>query len=406
MKVLFITWDGPQVNYLESLFLPIFLRLKDDGVSFNVLQFTWNEASKVSDSRWACERAQVPYFESRVLRTPKSAGALLSAVWGARRIRKLVKDLSIDVVMPRSNLPALSTLIARRGSDFSVVFDADGLPLDERVDFAGASASGFAHRFLRDIEAEMVRCSQAVLTRSKIATEILVARAGAGTDVSKFYVVRNGRDAEHFSIRSTAVRESVRHSLGIGLNSPLIVYAGSLGGQYCLPEMLEFFTAVRRQNPQAHLLILTGAPNIARQALVSVPEVSSSVHIKTVSAREIPDYLASADVGLAVRRKSFSMQAVAPIKLGEYLLCGLPVIATEGVGDTDCIGEDTGFLVETMSTDELNAAASWFCKRVLSDRDGFRQRCRDVGLSVFSLDASVKTYANVLLSVVRTGDSV
>jgi glycosyltransferase involved in cell wall biosynthesis len=406
VKVLFVTWDGPQVNYLESLFLPIFSRLRDAKLFVYVLQFTWDKASKVSSSRQACEHAGIPYFESRVLRTPKSAGALLSAVWGACRIRKIVKDLDIDVVMPRSNLPALSTLLARWGSDFSVVFDADGLPLDERVDFAGASASSLGHRLLRDIEAEMVRCSRAVLTRSKIASEILIARAGAGTDQAKFHVIRNGRDADHFSIRTTAVREAVRNSLGIGLENPLIVYAGSLGEQYCLPEMLEFCTAVHRQDPQAHFLILTGAPDIARQALLSAAEISSSVHIKTVSAKEMPDYLASADVGLALRRKSFSMQAVAPIKLGEYLLCGLPVIATKGVGDTDSIGEDTGFLVETMSSDELNAAARWFCEKVRSDRDGFRQQCRDVGLSVFSLDASVQTYVKVLLSAARIAGDV
>ena len=34
MNVLFISWDGPQVSYLEGLFLPIFRALKTHGIQF------------------------------------------------------------------------------------------------------------------------------------------------------------------------------------------------------------------------------------------------------------------------------------------------------------------------------------------------------------------------------------
>ncbi len=41
MNILFITWDGPQVSYLESLFVPIFRKLEERcGAHFHVLQFT------------------------------------------------------------------------------------------------------------------------------------------------------------------------------------------------------------------------------------------------------------------------------------------------------------------------------------------------------------------------------
>ena len=42
-------------------------------------------------------------------------------------------------------------------------------------------------------------------------------------------------------------REAMRATLKISPMAPLLVYAGSLGEQYCLPEMLAFFRAVRQR---------------------------------------------------------------------------------------------------------------------------------------------------------------
>jgi hypothetical protein len=42
-------------------------------------------------------------------------------------------------------------------------------------------------------------------------------------------------------------------------------------------------------------------------------------------------------VAFAIREPKFSMKGVAPIKLGEYLLMGMPTIASVGIGDTEQI---------------------------------------------------------------------
>lgn len=401
MNILFIAWDGPQVSYLEGLFLPIFEGLQRDGLKFHVLQFTWGDAARVDVARNACTTAGVAYRSAHVWRRPVGPGSLLTAIAGARVIRKAVREWSIDVLMPRSNLPALACLLALRSVRRPVVFDADGLPLDERVDFAGASPSAFAHRFLRDVEAEMVRRADRVLTRSERAAEILIARGGAGTAQDKFHVVGNGRDAEKFCPGDEASRRATRQALGIDAAAPLLVYAGSLGEQYCLEEMLQLFEAVKRRRADARLLILSGSPEIARSALSARPTLDAATVVKAVPAHEVPGYLACADLGLALRRQSFSMQAVAPIKVGEYLLCGLPVVATKGVGDTDAIGGDVGFLVERMDARELEGAAEWFCERVLTDRAGFAGRCRAVGCEGFSLEAGMGAYLEAFQALRR-----
>lgn len=391
MNVLFITWDGPQVNYFESLFLPIFIKLREYNINYHVIQFGWSTAEQIKQIENICLNAKIPYKSIKVFRRPLPFGALLSALIGARKVKKLLHEWSIDILMPRSTLPALVCLQVLKTNSIPVIFDADGLPLDERVDFAGASASSITHRFLRDIEAQMVRRSDIVLTRTRRAVEILVARAGAGTTTDKFYVVSNGRNSDQFALNSNA-SNITRNELGIDDSAPLLAYAGSLGQQYCVPEMLELFRSILLRKPKARLLILSGQPELAEAAVSQFPLIRFATIIKSVPSTEVSRYLASADLGIALRRSSFSMQAVAPIKLGEYLLCGLPVVATKGIGDTTHIFNDVGFLAERLDSSEIEEIADWFSSRVLKDREGFAKRSRKLGLEYFSLESSVNSY--------------
>lgn len=44
-KLLFVTWDGPQVYYLEGLFFPILAGLVQE-FDIHVIQFTWGDLAK------------------------------------------------------------------------------------------------------------------------------------------------------------------------------------------------------------------------------------------------------------------------------------------------------------------------------------------------------------------------
>lgn len=397
MKILFVTWDGPQVTYLESLFLPIFRKLAETGVDFHIMQFTWGDVRRIEISRQACAQAGFTYQAEIIWRRPLVAGSLLSALRGAHLIRQAVRKHHVDAVMPRSTLPALATLLALRGSTLPMIFDADGLPLDERVDFAGQSPTSLAYRFLRDIEAQAVRRADVVLTRSRKAAAILQARAGAGNANDKFEVVRNGRDPSAFSPADACSRAKTRQQLGIEETAPLLIYAGSLGPQYCLPQMLQLFSHVRKRRPDSRLLVLTGSPEALPPALDVYPHLKPAISVLTADATAVPEYLACADLGLALRQTSFSMQAVAPIKLGEYLLCGLPVVASDGIGDTSTLVDpQIGFLMKGMGDAELADAADWFVDSVLVQREAFRKRCRAAGIASFSLDGSVESYRKAI----------
>lgn len=105
-----------------------------------------------------------------------------------------------------------------------MLFDADGLAADERVEFAGVSPTGASYRLLRAIEARAVRESRKVIGRSTAAADILAERAEVERE--RFHVVANGRDEALFAPVDKAEREGVRAELGNAADAVAMVYAG------------------------------------------------------------------------------------------------------------------------------------------------------------------------------------
>src|SRR4026208_835060 len=97
--------------------------------------------------------------------------------------------------MPRSLFAGLAVL-ACGARNVSLLFDADGLPADERVESGSIAPNSPGYRALRAIECALVRRSCHTLVRTEDAARILDGRTGV--DRSHFTVVANGRDTQLF----------------------------------------------------------------------------------------------------------------------------------------------------------------------------------------------------------------
>jgi glycosyltransferase involved in cell wall biosynthesis len=384
LKLLFVTWDGPQVSYLESLFLPVFERLAEQGVSVDVLQFRWGSRAEAEAVARRCAEAGCGYRPVPIRRGLGGLGPFATALAGGRQVRRAVEDFGSDALMPRSLMPALAVHAAGGARLRPILFDADGLAADERVDFAGLSPRGPTYRILRRVEARTVRAAASVLVRSEAAARILAGRAGVGT--GRFHVVANGRDESLFHPSDAAARLSVREELGVAPEAPLAVYAGSVGPQYRFDLIRDFAKQLAALSLDARLLVLSGSPDLARAELDGAP--LAPLFLRAAPER-VAAFLAAADIGLAFRADSFSMQGVAPVKLGEYLLCGLPAVGNAAVGDTQA-AVDAGVFFDDRKG--VAAAARWLADEVLPNREAFRVRARQAGLAQFSLSRSVSDY--------------
>jgi glycosyltransferase involved in cell wall biosynthesis len=288
-------------------------------------------------------------------------------------------------------MPAIATAVAGGARFRPILFDADGFAIDEKVEHGSLSVNGPTYRILRRVEARMVRASESVIVRSAAAARILRERAGPGIGPERFHVVANGRDEAVFHPMDEGARAAVRAELGIDAAAPLAVYAGSVGPQYRFDLIREFAEALARQRPDARLLVLSGSPELA------AAELGGTKALAPIVMRAPPDqvarYLAAADIGLAFRARSFSVQGVAPVKLGEYLLCGVPAVGNAAVGDTEAAIAAGVFLDDGAGP---AAAARWMVEEVMPRREEYRARARAVGTERFSLRRSIHDYLAAL----------
>ncbi len=390
-NLLFITWDGPQTSYMEGLFMPIFQEIAKQGAyQFHVVQFTWADAQKIAHTKAAANQMGITYTAWPVLRKPNIAiGSLLTVLTSSAKIKKYIRENNIHMVMPRSTFPAM-IVNQIKNKNFKLIFDADGLPIEERIDFAGLKKESFQYKLMKSAEAKMLKSADAVITRSQKAIDIHIAHIGESYR-SKFSVVFNGRDKNKFAYQPK-LREKVRQELGLK-DELLFIYAGSLGPQYCLTEMLEIFQAYAEKH-KAKFLILTGNTAFAEQNIPT--ELKAHIILKSVPSEKVSFYLNGGDVAFGLRKPTFSMQGVAPIKLGEYLLCGLPVIASKGIGDTEKI---LGNFEECYLYDhsigllpQIAQIKHFVEKAIFADRNKIAQKAQDY----FSLEAAAESYIQAI----------
>ncbi|MBW3466577.1 hypothetical protein [Arthrospiribacter ruber] len=391
-NLLFVSWDSDQSNYLETLFFPILHGLQKKGlIQAHVIQFSWAPKAKVSHIRKAAEDLGINFTHHKVSKKPFAGLGALQAVYkGVFLLKRYIENHGVEIVMPRSTMPA--TMVNRlwdwlRKNRVKVIFDADGFPIQERVDFAGMNKDSLYHRLLSQEEQKMLLHADRILVRSKKAKEKHGQAIGESI-LPKIVSVANGRDAKHFFIDKEK-RQAARESLGLEEEHVLWVYTGSLGPQYRLEEMLALFKMYWNKDRQARFLILTPQQHVDLSFLPS--EIKNCISIQAVEYDEIPAFLNAADLGLSLRKEAPSIAGLSPIKTGEYLIMGLPVVLSPGVGDTDEIlrGKDFAYFWEKGGEEGLML---WL-QNLKSHNSA---EIREFAMNYFSLEKSVEDYSVAL----------
>jgi glycosyltransferase involved in cell wall biosynthesis len=391
-NILFITWDGPDSNYLENLFGPIFYELKSENLNFSIAQFTWKNRIQLITTKQRCSELELSYQNLPVFRRLKVVGSAISILLNTPRlIRKICRE-KINITIIRSIFPATTLLILPKFLTPRLIYDSDGVIADEMVDFSNLSSHSLLYKALRLVEKIAIDRSDIVLCRSRYGCDLLYARSNRKKDINQFLVVKNGRDHSRYKpLRSDAIKE-IKISLNVPETSPVIVFVGSLGPKYCVEEMLTFFQILRNINKSSVFLFLSNSLDYINT--IKDDQLKDGVRFISVSPSEVPKFIAIADLGLTLIRPSESMKCASAVKTGEYLLCGTPVLSTDGIGDVkNTLTTNVGFLIDNPSDyNQLSDAAHWLIDKVIPNRAAFRAACREIGLNEFSLSVAKSSY--------------
>ncbi|WP_396156658.1 glycosyltransferase [Flavobacterium sp.] len=386
-NILFITWDGPQTSYMEGLFMPIFFEIqKENNYRFHVIQFSWGTEERIAITRQKADELNIKYSFKKIHRKPHALiGSLFTVAEGVIFIKKYLKNNSIDILMPRSIMPAImvNRLFTK---NYKILFDADGLPIEERVDFLGLKKNSLIYNIYKKEERLILIKAYAIITRTAAAIDFHLNAIGK-QHRDKFFVVVNGRDTTFFK-HNINVSQKIREGFNINKETKVFIYSGSLGPQYGWEIMIKIFKRYLQINHNSIFLILTGNEAFAKKRIPLA--LQNHIIVKSLPFEEIPKYLSVGDIAFAIREPKLSMQGVAPIKLGEYLLIGIPTIASSGIGDTESLLKDKNFcfLYQHDAKDSVENAIKFIEKSGEFDKVDIQ----NFGIDNFSMKISTSRY--------------
>ncbi|MDD6881735.1 MAG: hypothetical protein PUE18_09215 [Firmicutes bacterium] len=208
---------------------------------------------------------------------------------------------------------------------------------------------------ISEVERDAVVNADRIFCVSNVLMKYLSQEYGVNED--KFFIYPCLSDSNKFYYSQT-LRENMREKLGYNSNAHVYLYSGGLKNKYHLVgETLEFLNNVAKNDKEARFLFLSKDEYDENELLKDYSYLKGKITVRCVPNEEVVNYLNAADFGLLFRDNVIMNNVASPSKFAEYILCGLPTIISEGVGDYSelCVKENLGIKIKDFKLTEADA---------------------------------------------------
>lgn len=338
---LYICYFGVREPLVQTQVIPYLREIQKAGISVSLLTF-----ESAGGGAWTSQiqtELAAENIDWHWLKYHKRFSVLATAYDIFRGViftRRFISERRPAVLHGRIHVPTLMAAIARKLSAHKpkLLFDIRGFFPEEYTDAGVWKADGLLYRSVKRVERWLLREADGFVVLTEKAREIMFP-GSRDTGIDKLgrpvEVIPCCVDMKKFEISNAKTREAMRSQLGVG-NRKVIAYVGSFGGWYLTDEMIDFFVAARKADPEIFVMILTQRDRErVRQMLLERGFGDGDFHVASVPPDEIPRYLAAADAAISFIKACYSKLSSSPTKIAEYLACGIPVISNRGVGDVD-----------------------------------------------------------------------
>ena len=391
-NILYISYDGLTDPLGQSQILPYIIGLTQQGYNFTIISAEKVEVYEIGKENIfkICSENNIDWQPVKYTKKP----AILSTIKDIKTITKLSNKLhkqkKFSVVHCRSYISSIVGLKMQKKYDIKFIFDMRGFWADERVDGniwnLNKHHYRLVYKYFKKKEMQFCDSADAIVSLTHIGKKIMQEQ----WQVSKpIYVIPCAVDTNLFKpkINVNSKFKTQKSELTLG-------YLGSIGTWYMLDEMLDFFKVLLEKYPKAKFkFVTTETPaTILNKAIVRDIDIDH-FEISSAERLNVPNELSKIDIGIFFIKPSFSKQSSSPVKQGEFMAMGIPVIANTGIGDTDNIINKykSGLLVKEFNKLEYKRIVNLIKEELINNKEPILKGAKEY----FSLNTGVDTYKKV-----------
>lgn len=195
-------------------------------------------------------------------------------------------------------------------------------------------------------------------------------------------------------------KNTVRNELNIK-SRRVAIYVGKLGGMYLKQDLFDFFAEAHRYYCGDFTALLLG--NCEEEEMKVLCGFADFPHCQLVncaaSFERVAYYLAAADFGMTMVKPLPTKRYCSPIKNGEYMAMGLPIITTKEIGDDSyyIACEGLGYVLSHLEESTYRHALENI--ESLLNEKGYREKIRKAAFAYKDFDLFGGIYADLYQGV-------
>lgn len=395
-RVLYISYNSVSDPVAQSQVIPYIERLAEYGVNISLLTYEkrpdkgTTEFNKEMKERLG--RLSITWYRLRYHKRPNLPATIYDILQGIIFTYFLLLRHRFNVIHARQIVPATICMVLRKVVRFKWVFDMRGLFAEESVAH-GWKEGGLKYRSVKFMEKKSLISADFITVLTRRQKDFISGWPFLSGNNKTIEVIPCCVDLKKFSV--TGRNREFVDKLGLGRRFTL-VYLGSLGTCYLLEEMIDFFLHLRKKINNAFFLFVTHSEEgLIADAAKKRGLGKDDFKVIRSDFDNVPAVLSICDAGIYFINPYMKFGSF-PIKLGEYLACGLPVVINSGIGDSEEIvkGHGIGAVVEELSRDGYERACRELSE-LFGERDALKNRCRSAAERYLSLKDGSRRYKDI-----------
>ncbi len=386
-NVLFIAYHPASYPIMDSQGMAYLKGIMDSGVNYHLLTFEKNDT--LDDSKKYIGSQEKKFYWNYLIyhQKPRFLAKLLDIICGIFRTTILIKKNNIKMIHARGLVPAAIAFIPAKLFRRKIFFDTRGLLADKYVGGGLIKTNSALYKIMKYAESFLLKHVDYFTVETLSHAKII-----EGEDLNftkKMGIIPCCVDTKKFDYSLYRLNDQFNGKINL-------VYLGKFGTWYLIDEMLDFFKALSRESAGAKFTFITQDDASTIYSRLNEKGISKDkILIKKIAREDVPAELSQGSVGIFFinpyeRHNSF------PIKYGEYLASGLPVVINSGIGDTDLITrkEKIGIVIDEFSPETYKKTAQQLIE-LLKEGGNLRARCKQAAIKYLSLESGIEKYTKI-----------